>query len=80
MAQGGKTFVYDFASDKWVRYEAPKENSVSVQMYSYDLVSVDNMNELDNLVVKSTSELRDIGDEIVDDAMGVEFEVVSDIM
>ena len=57
MAQGGKTFVYDFASDKWVRSEASKENNVAVQMNTNDLVSVNNVNEVDKLVVKSTSEL-----------------------
>ena len=57
MAQGGKTFVYDFASDKWVRSEASKENNVAVQMNTNDLVSVNNVNEVDKLTVKSTSEL-----------------------
>ena len=57
MAQGGKTFVYGFASDKWVRSEASKENNVAVQMNTNDLVSVNNVNEVDKLVVKSTSEL-----------------------
>ena len=49
-------------------------------MNTNDLVSGDNVNELDELVVKSTSELRGIGAEIVDNAICVEAEVVSDIM
>ena len=76
----GKGFVYDFASDKWVRSEASKENNVAVQINTDDLVSGDDVNGLDKLVVKSTSELRGIGGDIVDDAMGVEVEVVSEIM
>ena len=38
----GKIFVYDFKSDKWVRYEASKENNVALQMNTNDLVSGDN--------------------------------------
>ena len=49
-------------------------------MNTSDLVSGDNVNELDKLLVKSTSEIQGIGDDIVDNAMGVEAEVVSDIM
>ena len=51
-------------------------------MDTNDLVSGDNMNEMENLVVKSTSELQGIGGDIVDDVMGVdvEVEVVSGIM
>ena len=49
--------------------EHPKENNVAVQMNTNDLVSGDNVNELDELVVKSTSELRGIGAEIVDNAI-----------
>ena len=49
-------------------------------MNTNDLVSGDNMNEMENLVVKSTSELQGIGGDIVDDVMGVEVEVVSEIM
>ena len=44
------------------------------------LVSGDNTNELDKLVVKLTSELRGIGGGIVDDAIVVEVEVVHDII
>ena len=80
MDQGGKTFVYGFASDKWVRSEASKENNVAVQMNTKDLVSGDNVNELDKLVVKSTSKLQGIGGDIMDNAMSVEVEVVYEIM
>ena len=80
MDQVGKTFVCDFAIDKWVRSESYKENDVAVQMNTNDLVSGENVNELDNLVVNSTSELQGIGVDIVDNAMGVEVEVVSEIM
>ena len=47
-------------------------------MDTNDLVSGDNVNELYKLVVKSTSELQIIGGNIVNDAMGVEAEVVSE--
>ena len=80
MDQVGKTFVCDFAIDKWVRSESYKENDVAVQINTNDLVSGENVNELDNLVVNSTSELQGIGVDIVDNAMGVEVEVVSEIM
>ena len=44
------------------------------------LVSGDNTNELDKLVVKLTSELRGIGGDIVDDVIGVEVDVVYEII
>ena len=47
----GKTFVYDFSSDKWVRSEASKRNNFAVQMNTNDFVSGDNVNELGKLVV-----------------------------
>ena len=49
-------------------------------MNTHDLVSGDNVNELEKLVVKSTSGLRGIGGDIVFDAMGVEVDVVSEII
>ena len=78
MAQGEMFFF--FASDKWVRSEASKGNNVDVQMNTNYLVSGDNVNELDKLAVKSTSELRGIGGDIVDNVMGVQVEVVYDII
>ena len=63
-----------------MRSEASKGNNVSVQMNTNDLVSGDNANELDDLVVKSTSELRGIGGDIVDDVIGVEVDVVYEII
>ena len=52
-----KTFAYDFSCDKWVRSKNYKEKNVAVQINTNDLVSDENINELDKLVVKSTSEL-----------------------
>ena len=80
MSQGVKMFVYDFTSDKQMRSEFSKENNLSVQMNTNDFVSSENVNNLDKLVVKSASELRGIGSDIVDDAMGVKVEVVSEII
>ena len=68
---GSRGNVFFFASDKWVRSEASKGNNVDVQMNTNYLVSGDNVNELDKLAVKSTSELRGIGGDIVNNVMGV---------
>ena len=76
----GETFVYDFGSEKWVQCEDSEENIVAVQMNTNDLVSGENVNEMDKIVVRSTSEIRGIGGDIVEDDMVVEVEVVYDIM
>ena len=60
--------------------EDSEENIVAVQMNTNDLVSGENVNELDKIVVRSTSEIRGIGGDIVEDDMVVEVEVVYDIM
>ena len=51
-----------------------------MQMNTNYLVSGDNVNELDKLAFNSTSELRGIGGDIVDNVMGVEVEVFYEIM
>ena len=49
-------------------------------MNTNDLVSGENVNGLEKLVVKYTSELWGIGGDMVENSMGVEVDFVSDIM
>ena len=49
-------------------------------MNTNELVSSDNVNELDKLVFKSTSELLGIGGDIVEYYMCVQVDAVSEIM